>query len=149
MCCPSSYSYSTGLHRFTHPTWDSDVGVLGIMWVELMSLLHGWGLQPPQTASSIRIWHIKHVWANWHPVHRHKVAALQSYTHPTWLTFLGSLGSELLVESKMKSLCHGWGCQLTSNCFLYPTRHVQSVWSHWCAVYRHRVAVLDRFTLLS
>ncbi len=36
-------------------------------------------------------------WAYWYAAHKHLVAALHSYTHPTWLKFWGS-GS--LVELK-------------------------------------------------
>jgi hypothetical protein len=62
-----------------------------------MWLCHGWGWQPHQTASHIHIRHLQSVWAHWYADHRHIVAALHSYTHPTWLRCWGS-GS--LVESK-------------------------------------------------
>ncbi len=58
--------------------------------VKMMWLYHGWGWQPPQTASCIHIRHIQSVWAHWYAVHRHMVAALHSYTHPTWLRFWGT-----------------------------------------------------------
>ncbi len=41
-----------------------------------MSLHHGWGWQPPQTASSIHIRHIQSVWAHLYTVHMHEVADL-------------------------------------------------------------------------
>ncbi len=66
----------------------------------MMSLHHGWGWQSPQTASHIHLTHIQIVCAHWYAVHRHILAALLSYIHPTWLRFCGS-GS--LVESKW---CH-------------------------------------------
>ncbi len=64
--------------------------------VNMMWLCHisGWWL--PQTASHIHIRHIQSDWADWYAVHGHKVSALQSYTHPTWLRFWGSRS---LVES--------------------------------------------------
>jgi hypothetical protein len=65
--------------------------------VNMMWLCHGWGWQPPHTASHIHIRHIQSVWANWYAVHSNMVAALHSYTQPTLLRFWGS-GS--LVESK-------------------------------------------------
>ncbi len=65
--------------------------------VKMMWLCHGWGWQPPQTASWIHIRHIKSGWAQCYAVHGHTVSALHSYIHPTWLRFGGS-GS--LVESK-------------------------------------------------
>ncbi len=70
-------------HSFTHPTrlrlWGSGV--------KMVSLCHGWGWQAPQTASHIHIGHVQSVWAHWYAVHRQMVAALHSYTHPTWLRF--------------------------------------------------------------
>ncbi len=68
--------------------------------VKMMWWCHGRGWQPPQSASHIHIRHIKNVWAHWYAVHRHMVAALHIYTHPTWLRFLCSRS---LVESKW---CH-------------------------------------------
>ncbi len=68
--------------------------------VKMMPLCHGWGWQPPQTASRILNRHVQSVWAHWYAVHRHMVAALHIYTHPTWLRFWGT-GS--LVVSKW---CH-------------------------------------------
>ncbi len=65
--------------------------------VKMMWLCHGWGWQPPQTASNIQIRHIQSDWAHWYAIHGHTVSALHSFTHPTWLRFWGS-GS--LVESK-------------------------------------------------
>ena len=59
--------------------------------VKMMSLCHGWGWQPPQSASPIHIRHIKSVWAHWYVVHWHTISALCSYTHnTTWLRFGGS-----------------------------------------------------------
>ncbi len=74
-----------------------DLGLQVTCGVKMMWLYHGWGWQPPQTASQIHIRHIQSVWAHWFAVHMHMVAALHRYTHPTWLRFWGS-GS--LVESK-------------------------------------------------
>ena len=55
------------------------------------------------------------VWAHSYAVHRHMVAALQNYTHPTWLIFWGS-GS--LVESN--DVIMSWlRLTATSNCFLH------------------------------
>jgi hypothetical protein len=65
--------------------------------VNMMWLCHGWGWQPPQTASHIHIRHIQTAWAHCYAVHGHTVAALHSYSHSTWLRFWGT-GS--LVESK-------------------------------------------------
>ncbi len=75
--------------------------------VEMMSLCHGWGWQPPQTASCIHIRHMQSVWAHWHAVHRHKVAALHSY--PPYLAQI--LGFWVTYGVDMMSSGHGWGWQ--------------------------------------
>ncbi len=75
----------------------SNFGALGHLWTQMMWLCHVWGWQPPQTASHIHMRHMQSISAHWYAVHRHMVAALHSYTHPTWLRFWGS-GS--LVEAK-------------------------------------------------
>ncbi len=82
------------------PTVIGSAQILGF-WVtcgvKMMSLCHGWGWRPPQTASRIHTRHIQNDWAHWYAVPGHTVSALYSYTHPTWPRFWGS-GS--LVESK-------------------------------------------------
>ncbi len=57
--------------------------------VEMMSLRHGWGWQPPQTASCIYIRYIQTVWEHWYAVHMQMVAALHSY--PPNLAQIGGL----------------------------------------------------------
>ncbi len=81
----------------------------------MMSLRQGWGWQPPQTASHIHLTHIQMVWAHGYAVHRHILAALLSYIHPTCLRFCGS-GS--LVESKW---CHYVMVEAGSHLKLPPT----------------------------
>ncbi len=83
--------------------------------VKMMSLCHGWGWQPPQTASHIHIRHVQSAYAHWYPVHRHTVASLHSYTHPTRLRFWDS-GS--LMESKW---CHYVAVEADSHLKLLPT----------------------------
>ncbi len=85
--------------------------------VKMMWLCHGWGWQPPQTASHIHIRHIQNVWAHWYAVHRHMVAALHSYTHPTWLRFWGS-GSHLWSQNDV--IMSWMRLTATSNCFPHP-----------------------------
>ncbi len=65
--------------------------------VKMMSLCHGWGWQPTQTASRIHIRHLKFVWSHWYAVHGYMAVASNIYTLTTWVRFWGS-GS--LVESK-------------------------------------------------
>ncbi len=98
ICCPLAYSIS--LTQFYPPYLARILGFWVTCGVKIMSLCHGWGWEPPQTASHIHIRHIQSVWAHWYAVHGHTVAALHSYTHPTWVRFWDS-GS--LVESKW---CH-------------------------------------------
>ncbi len=57
----------------------------------MMWLCHGWGWQPPQTASHIHIRHIKSAWAHWYAIHGHTISALNMYTHLTWLRVWGSV----------------------------------------------------------
>ena len=75
----------------------SDLGFWVTCGVKMMSLCHGWGWQPTQTASRIHIRYIQSVWAHWYAVHGHTTLASNSYTQLTWLIIWGS-GS--LVESK-------------------------------------------------
>jgi hypothetical protein len=83
--------------------------------VKMMSLCHGWGWQPHQTASLIHIRHTQSVWAHWYAVHGHTLSALHSYTHPTWLRFWGS---GPFVESKW---CHYVMVEADSPIKLLPT----------------------------
>ncbi len=110
--------------------------------VKMMSLCHGLGWQPPQTASCIHIRHIHSVWAHWYAVHGHTIAALHSYTHPTWLIFWGS-GS--LVDSKW---CHYYMVEADGHLKLLPAshiKHIQSVWAHWYVDHWHTVAALHSY----
>ena len=77
------------LHSYTHTTWIRvwGSGSLVTCGVKMMSLHHGWGWQPPQTAFHIHIRHMQCVWAHWHAVHWHTSAVLHSFTHTTWLRF--------------------------------------------------------------
>ncbi len=82
--------------------------------VKKMSLSHGWGWQPPQTASCIHIINIQSVSTNWYAVHGYMAVATNSYTHNTWLRFWGC-GS--LVESKW---CHYIMVEADSHLKLLP-----------------------------
>ncbi len=112
--------------------------------VKMIVLRHGWGWQPPQTDSCIHIRHVKFVWAHWYAVHGHKVAALNSYTHTTWLRFWGS-GS--LVESKWY---HYVMIECDSHLKLIPAStlyiYIQSFWAHWYAVHGHMAVESRSYT---
>jgi hypothetical protein len=120
----------------------SDLGFWVPCGVKMMSLCHGWGSQPTQTASHIHIRHKQSVWAHWYAVHGHMAVASNSYTHNTWLTFWGS-GS--LVESKWWYNV-GWVWQPIQSAFHIYIRHIQSVWAHWYAVHGHMAAASNSYT---
>ncbi len=70
------------LHSYTHPIWPRFWAIWVTCWVKIMPLHHGWGWQPPQTASHIHIRNINCVWAHAYAVHRHTISALvYTYTH--------------------------------------------------------------------
>ncbi len=81
-----------------------EFGALGHLLSQMMWLCHGWGWQPPQTASHIHIRHIKSVWAHWYAVHWHTVVSLYCFTHSNRLRFWGS-GSLVVVESPPHPRC--------------------------------------------
>ncbi len=101
------------LHRFTYLA--QILGFWVTCGVKMMWLCHGWGWQPPQTASHIHIRHVHSIWAHWYADNRHMVAALHIYTRPTWLIFWDS-GS--LVESKW---CDYVIVEADSHLKLHPT----------------------------
>ena len=118
ICCPWAYSKSlTQLYPFylAHILRFFCV----TCGVKMMSLCHGWGCQPPQTASRIHISHIQSVWAHWFAIQLHTdttVAALHSYTHPTGSDFgvHGHLWSQNdVIMSRLRLTA-------TSNCFPHP-----------------------------
>ncbi len=94
--------------------------------VKMMSLCHGWGWQPTQTASCIHIIHIQSACAHWYAVHRHMPVASNSYIHTAWLIFWGS-GS--LAESKW---CHYIMVEAKSLLNLFPasTLYIYKVFDH-------------------
>ncbi len=107
-----------------------------------MSLCHGWGWQPPQTASHIHIRHMKSVWAHWYAVHMDMVAALHSYPHPTGLRFWGS-GSLVVVESKW---CHYVMFEADSHLKLLPSSilDIFKVFEH---IDMHSISVVNGLTV--
>jgi hypothetical protein len=109
--------------------------------VEMKSVWHGWGWQPPQTASCIYIGHIKSVWEHWYAVHRHKVAALHSY--PPYLAQISGFWITYGVE--MISLGHGWGWQPPQTASCIYIGHIKSVWAHWYAIHSHKVEALPSY----
>ena len=106
----------------------------------MMSLHNGWGWQPTQTTFCIDIVHFQSVSAHWYAVHRHMVAVLHSYTHPTWL--------------RVWVLCHlrSWNDVImswlrlttTSNCLSHWYETYTNCLSNCCAVHWHKAAALCR-----
>ncbi len=117
------------------------LGFLVTYGIEMISLRHDWGWQPPQTAFCIYIRHIQSVWAHWCAVHRNKGAALHSY--PPYLAKVWGFWVAYGVE--MMSLHHGWDWQPPQTASCIHIRHIQSVWAHWYAVRRHLVAALHSY----
>jgi len=95
VCC--ALAFGSSLTQLYPPHLAQILGFWVSCGVKMMWLWHGWGWQPPQTASHIHVRHIESVWAHWYAVHWHLAVALHIFTHPTWLRFWGS-GS--VVESK-------------------------------------------------
>ncbi len=110
----------------------------------MMWLCHGWGWQPPQTASHMYLTHIHSVWVYCYAVNRHMVAALHSYTNPRYLAQI--LGFWVTCGVNMMLLCHGWGWWPPQTASGIHFKHIQSAWAHRYAVNRHMLAVLHRFT---
>jgi len=88
ICC--LWAYVSSLKQLYPHYLVQILGFWIICGVKMMSLHHSSGCQPPQTASRIHLKHIHNVLANWYAVYGHRVAALNSYTHTTWLRFWGS-----------------------------------------------------------
>ncbi len=88
ICYP--WAYSISLTQLYQPCLAQILGLWVTCGVNMMWLCHGWGWQSPQTVSHIHIRHAKRFWVHWCAVHRHLVAALHSFTHPTWCRFLSS-----------------------------------------------------------
>ena len=134
ICCPLAYSSSL---KQLYPSYLAQIlGFWVTCGVKMMSLRHGWGWQPPQTASPIHIRHIKSFWIHWYVVHWYAVATLHSCTHTTWFRFGGS---GPLVEWKW---CHYVMVEAGSHLkLLLPSiRQIQRVWAHWCVVHWHTVS---------
>ncbi len=111
--------------------------------IKMMTLHHGWGWQPTQTASCIHIIRIQSVWAHWYAVHRHMAVASNIYTHTTWLIFLGS-GS--LMELKW---CHYIMVEAkkpyhTTSCIYIG--HIQCVWACWHDVHGYMTVASNSYT---
>ena len=125
ICCP--YAYISSLAQL-FPAYLSQLMVIWVTcWVKTMSFCHGWGCHSTQTASPIYLRHIQSDWAHWYAVHRHLVAALLSYTHPTWLGFWWS---GALLEWKWCPWGHGWGCHSTQTASPIHLRDIYKVFEH-------------------
>ena len=136
MCYP--WAYSITLTQLYPPYLAQILGFWVTYAVEMMSLCHGWGWQPPQTASWIHIRHIQSVWEHWYDVHRHIEVALHNYL--PYLTQI--LGFLVTCGVQMMSLRHGWGWQSTQTTSHIHIKYSQSTWEYWYGVHRYIVAAL-------
>jgi hypothetical protein len=87
ICCP--WEYSSSLTQLYPHYLVQILGFWVTFGVEMMSLRHGWGWQPPQTVSPIHVRYIQSVWAHWYVVHGNTLTALHSYTHITYCSDFG------------------------------------------------------------
>ncbi len=76
-------------------------------------------------------------------IHWHTAVALHSFTHTIGSDFR-FWGSH--VESKMMSLCHGWGWQPPEAASPIHIRHILSVWAHWYTVHGHTWTALHIYS---
>ena len=117
-----------------------------VTWgVKKMSLHHGWGWQPSQTAFCIHIRHIQRqrVWAHWYAVHDgHTVAAVNRYPH-----YLSQIwGFRSLVESKWCQYIIVEGDSHLNKLHPASILHIQSVWAHWYAAHAHMAVASNSYT---
>ncbi len=111
--------------------------------VKIMWLCHGWGWQPPQTASCIHIRHVQSVWVHWYAVCMHTISALHSCP-PYFLAQI--LGFWVTCGVNMMLLCHGWGWQQSQTASHLHIEHVHSDWAYWYAIHGHTVSALHSHT---
>ncbi len=139
--CPWAYGSSL---KYLHPHL---LGQILKFWVtscgvNMMSLHHGWGWQPPQTPSCINIRCIQSVWSHWYAVHGHMAVVSNSYT-PKFGSYFGVW---VTCAIKMMSLRHGWGWQPPQTASCINNRHIQCVWSQWYAVHGHMSVASNSYT---
>ncbi len=67
----------------------SDFGVLGHLWSHNDVIMSWLRLTDTSNMLPTSILDIQSAWAHWYAVRWHTVAALHSFTHPTWLRFWG------------------------------------------------------------
>ncbi len=123
ICCPWAYGSSLKLKQLYSHYLRHIWGFWVTCGVKMMSLCHGWGSQPTQTASHIHIKHIKSVWEHWYAVHGYMTVSSNSYTQ-LYPVIPAILGSDFVV------LGHLWSqndvimplLRLTANlkCFPHP-----------------------------
>ncbi len=125
ICCPWTYGSSL---KELYPNYLAHILRFWVTCgVKMMPLRHGWGRQPPQTASCVHIIHIQSAWAHWCAVHGHVAVASNTYTHTTWVWFWGS--GSLFVESKW---CHYIMVKADSHLKLLPASklYISKVFEH-------------------
>jgi hypothetical protein len=139
ICYP--WAYSITLTQLYPPYLAQIVGFWVTCVFKMMWLCHGWGWQPPQTASHIHIRHAQSIWAHWY-ILAYGSSLTQFY--PPYLAQI--LGFWVPCGVKIMWLCHSWGWwppQTTSHIHI---RHIQSVWAHWYAIHGHTISPLHSYT---
>ena len=128
----------------------SDFGVdVVTCGVKMMSSCHGWGWQPPQTASLIHIRHIESVWTHWFAVHLHTygsrvsccglgVILVIAIVAKQGMCFLHIVSRHFFFYSSIHiSYLLFLGNCPTSHMFI---RHIESVWAQSYVVHRNTAA---------
>ncbi len=108
-------SIGIALHSYTHPRWPRFWAIWVSCGVKIMSLHHGWGWQPPKTASHIHIRHIQISWTHAYAVHGHTLAAIFTYTHPAWAGIWTSRGNLWSQNHVITSWFWGWQTPQTAS----------------------------------
>jgi len=141
ICCP--WAYISSLAQLYPPYLAQIFGYLVTCGVKIMSLCHGWGWQPPQTASRVYIRNIQSIWAHWYSVHGHTLAALHSYTH---LVFGSDFGFGVVGSHVELKWCHYYYVMVEAGShikLLFTSKwDITKFWPHRYAVHRHTVAAL-------
>ncbi len=110
ICYP--WAYSISLTQLYPHFFGQILGFWVTCGVKMIWLCHGWGWQPPQTASYIHIRHIESIWVHWYAVHWYTVAALLSFTHP--------IGVRGHLWSRNDAFLSWLMLTATSKCFPHP-----------------------------
>ena len=113
---------------------------------KILSLRHGWGWQPPQTATPIHIAHTKCLTTLIGCPLAYSSNLTQFYPSyfPQIMGFLGHLCGVKLMS--LRHAGHGWGWHPPETASPFHIRHIQSVGAHWYDVHWHTAVALHSYT---